>query len=294
MLFYFMRKNEFVKAVVAILGGFIYSAGVNLFIVPHSFYTGGLLGICQLIRTFLVDFLGISFGNIDIAGVLFLIINVPMFLAAYKYIGKRFILKTALTVVTMTLFLSLIVVPGKPLVEDALTSCIIGAIVSGIGTGIIFTMTASGGGLDILALMFSKKYKTMSFGKVNIAVNIVVYAICLFTFDISVLVYSVIYTVFYSIIVDKMHQQNISVQTLIFTKKDAEKIETAIMESLGRGVTYWSGHGGFTGEDMKILCVCLSKYEIPDLKKIVYMVDKQAFFIEQDGVKVEGNFLKKL
>ena len=45
---------------------------------------------------------------------------------------------------------------------------------------------------------------------------------------------------------------------------------------------------------MKILCVCLSKYEIHDLKKIVYSVDKQAFFIEQNGVKVDGNFLKKL
>lgn len=294
MNFELVRKNEIARAVIAVFGGFIYSAGVNLFIVPHSFYTGGLLGICQLIRTFLVDFLGIQFGSVDVAGILYFVINIPIFLFAYKYIGKRFILKTALTVVTMTLFLSLIVVPGKPLVEDALTSCIIGAIVSGIGTGIIFTMTSSGGGMDIMALMFSKKYKTLSFGKVNIAVNLIVYAICLFTFNISVLVYSVIYTVFYSMIVDKMHQQNISVQTLIFTKKDAEKIEAAIMKNLGRGVTYWNGHGGFTGEDMKILCVCLSKYEIHDLKKIVYSVDKQAFFIEQNGVKVDGNFLKKL
>lgn len=288
------RKNEIVKVILTILGGFLYSAGVNLFIVSHSLYTGGLVGICQLIRTFLVDFLKLPFANIDVSGILYFLINIPIFLIAYKYIGKRFIFKTAVTAVTITVFLSILVVPGEPIIEDTLTSCIIGAIVSGIGTGITFTMTASGGGLDIVALMCSKKYKTLSFGKVNIAINLFVYAICLITFDISVVIYSVIYTVFYSLVVDKLHQQNISVQTLVFTKGDAKKIETEIFNSLGRGVTCWDGTGGFTDKHTTVLCVCLSKYEIPDLKKIVYSVDTGAFIIENEGVKVEGNFLKKL
>lgn len=290
----FTRKNEIVKVIITILGSFLYALGVNVFIVPHSLYTGGLVGICQLIRTFLVDLLGLPFANIDIAGILYFVINIPIFLVAYKYIGKRFLFKTAVSAVSITLFLSLLVIPGAPLIEDTLTSCIIGAIVSGIGTGLIFTMTASGGGLDIVALMCAKKYKTLSFGKVNIAINLCIYAICLVTFDLSIVIYSVIYTVFYSLVVDKLHQQNISVQTLVFTKGDAKKIETEIFKMLGRGVTCWDGTGGFTDMHTTVLCVCLSKYEIPDFKKIVYSVDKDAFIIENEGVKVEGNFLKKL
>lgn len=290
----FTRKNEIVKVIITILGSFLYAVGVNVFIVPHSLYTGGLVGICQLIRTFLVDFLGLPFANIDIAGILYFIINIPIFLIAYKYIGKRFLFKTAVSAVSITLFLSVLVVPGTPLIEDTLTSCIIGAIVSGIGTGLIFTMTASGGGLDIVALMCSKKYKTLSFGKVNIAINLCIYAICLITFDLSIVIYSIIYTVFYSLVVDKLHQQNISVQTLVFTKGNAKKIETEIFNMLGRGVTCWDGTGGFTDMHTTVLCICLSKYEMPDLKKIVYSVDKDAFIIENEGVKVEGNFLKKL
>ncbi len=293
-MFEVARKNEIAKVLLTILGGFLYSAGVNLFIVPHSLYTGGLVGICQIIRTFLVDFLKLPIENIDISGILYFIINVPIFLIAYKYIGKRFIFKTAIAAVTMTIALSVLVIDGKPLVEDTLTSCIIGAIVSGFGTGIIFTMTASGGGLDIIALMCSKKYKTLSFGKVNIAINLCIYAICLVTFNVSVVIYSVIYTVFYSLVVDRLHQQNISVQTLVFTKGDAKKIEAEVFNSLGRGVTCWDGTGGFTEEHTTVLCVCLSKYEMPDLKKIVYSVDEGAFIIENEGVKVEGNFLKKL
>lgn len=290
----FTRKNEIVKVIITILGSFLYAVGVNVFIVPHSLYTGGLVGICQLIRTFLVDFLGLPFANIDIAGILYFIINIPIFLIAYKYIGKRFLFKTAVSAVSITLFLSVLVVPGTPLIEDTLTSCIIGAIVSGIGTGLIFTMTASGGGLDIVALMCSKKYKTLSFGKVNIAINLCIYAICLITFDLSIVIYSIIYTVFYSLVVDKLHQQNISVQALVFTKGNAKKIETEIFNMLGRGVTCWDGTGGFTDMHTTVLCICLSKYEMPDLKKIVYSVDKDAFIIENEGVKVEGNFLKKL
>lgn len=290
----FTRKNEIVKVIITILGSFLYAVGVNVFIVPHSLYTGGLVGICQLIRTFFVDFLGLPFANIDIAGILYFIINIPIFLIAYKYIGKRFLFKTAVSAVSITLFLSVLVVPGTPLIEDTLTSCIIGAIVSGIGTGLIFTMTASGGGLDIVALMCSKKYKTLSFGKVNIAINLCIYAICLITFDLSIVIYSIIYTVFYSLVVDKLHQQNISVQTLVFTKGNAKKIETEIFNMLGRGVTCWDGTGGFTDMHTTVLCICLSKYEMPDLKKIVYSVDKDAFIIENEGVKVEGNFLKKL
>lgn len=294
MIFNVIRKSEIAKIVLTILGGFVYAVGVNLFVVPHALYTGGLVGICQLIRTFLVEVLGLPFGGIDLSGILFFIINIPIFLMGYKYIGRRFIFRTAVTVVTMTVFLSLLVFPGEPIIKDTLTSSLTGAIVSGVGTGMVFVATSSGGGLDILAMMCLKKYKTMSFSKVNLAVNFVVYGICFFTFDFSVVVYSLIYTVFYSFVVDRMHQQNINVQTLVFTKGNVKRIEEDVFLQLGRGVTVWEGKGGFTDDKTNILCICLSKYEIPELKKIVYSSDSSAFFIEHDGVKVDGNFLKKL
>ena len=66
------------------------------------------------------------------------------------------------------------------------------------------------------------------------------------------------------------------------------------MEKLGRGVTYWTGCGGYTGQELRVLCVCLSKYEIEDLRHAVHQMDPRAFFIIQEGVAVDGNFVRKI
>ena len=114
------------------------------------------------------------------------------------------------------------------------------------------------------------------------------------SFPVEIVVYSVISIVFYSIVVDKMHQQNISVKALIFTKAETKPIESHIFNELERGIPYWDGKGAITNDATKVLCVCLSKYEVDRLKTIVKTYDKDAFFIFEEGVKVEGNFTKKL
>ena len=91
-----------------------------------------------------------------------------------------------------------------------------------------------------------------------------------------------------------MHQQNVSVEALIFTRDDQDKLAHFIMEKLGRGVTYWNGVGAYTGTDLHVLCVCLSKYEIEELLHTVHAIDPHAFVTMQEGVRVHGNFQRKL
>ena len=66
------------------------------------------------------------------------------------------------------------------------------------------------------------------------------------------------------------------------------------MEKLRRGVTYWSGTGAYTGEDVHVLCVCLSKYEIEELLHAVHTMDPHAFMTVQEGTRIFGNFPKRL
>lgn len=287
------KNSEAIKVVVAIIGSVLYAIGINLFITPIGLYTGGLFGLCQLIRTFLVNVLNINLGNFDLAGLLYLILNIPILILAFKSIGKKFLIKTIITVITMTVALSFITI-NKPIFDDMLTSCLIGSIIAGVGTGLILLSTSSGGGLDVLGMYFTKKYKNMSFGKVNLFVNGIIFLLCFLSFPVEIVVYSVISIVFYSIVVDKMHQQNISVKALIFTKAETKPIETHIFNELERGITYWDGKGAFTNDATKVLCVCLSKYEVDRLRNIVHKYDKDAFFIFEEGVKVDGNFTKKL
>ena len=76
--------------IIAILGNLLYAIGINIFIAPLHLYSGGMFGFCQLIRTFLEKFF--DFGNIDFAGILYFIANIPLLILAYKKIGKRFFL----------------------------------------------------------------------------------------------------------------------------------------------------------------------------------------------------------
>ena len=76
------------KLIIAIAGTLLYAIGMNVFIVPLGLYSGGFMGLGQLIRTLLVNYCHINPGNIDIAGIVYYIINIPLFILAYKKIGR--------------------------------------------------------------------------------------------------------------------------------------------------------------------------------------------------------------
>ena len=122
--------------------------------------------------------------------------------------------------------------------------------------------------------------------------NVCVYAICLWMFDIEVVVYSLIYTTVLAMACDRAHLQNINMSAMIFTKKEC--IDEIVMKELRRGVTRWEGVGAYTKEDSHILYIMLSKYEVEQLKEIVHRVDPQAFIILNEGSMVLGNFEKRL
>ncbi len=282
------------RLVVAVLGELIAAAALNLFIVPLNLYTGGLMGVCQLLRTLAADYLGISFGAYDVAGILYFLLNVPILLLAYKNLGRAFVVKTLICTAAFSLFYSLIPSPSVPIVDDYLTACLLGGILAGVGSGLVLTCGASGGGLDIVGLCLSKRGSQFTVGKFSLSFNAVLYTACLFLFSPEVAIYSVIYNFFTAMVLDRMHQQNVSVQALIFTKGDEGALSRFIIEKLGRSVTYWEGVGAYTGKDIHVLCVCLSKFEIEELVHAVHSIDPHAFLTTQEGTRIYGNFQRKV
>lgn len=288
-------KKDVFRFLGAILGTFLYAAGMNLFIVPLNLYSGGLMGICQLIRTFLVNYLHFPYHNFDIAGIIYYIVDIPLVYVAYKSMGRTFFIKTLVCMTTMTLFLTVIPIPKVMLLtDDLLTSGIIGGIICGFGTGLTLMMGGSAGGMDIISIYFIRKNGNFSVGKINLAVNLFVYAICMFLFNIRLVIYSVIFAAASSVATDKIHSQNINVEFIIITKKDSAQMEREVMEQLGRGVTRWNATGGYTADKEQILYILLSKYECGQLKHIVHKYDPNAFIVEKEHAQVTGNYLKKL
>lgn len=275
-----------------VVGALLYALGVNLFVVPTGLYNSGIMGICQVIRTLLVDYLRLPVGNFDIAGMIYYLVNIPIFIIAYTRLGRRFFAKTLITVTAMTAFMAIL--PIRPVVSDTMAACVVGGIVSGVGVGILLRMGSSGGGADVIGVLLIKWKKDFSVGKVNLAINLILYAACLFLFHVETVIYSVIYAAVYSVAIDKVHSQNINVEVHIITKVDTEAMEKEIFEELGRGITEWPSIGAYTHDMGRILYIMLSKYEVNRLKAIIHKYDPYAFIVINEGVSVEGNYLKKL
>ena len=293
-MLYNTLHNRWLRIVAAVVGELIAAAALNLFIVPLHLYTGGAMGVCQLIRTLLQTHMGLDFGPYDIAGILYFLANIPILLIGYKDLGRGLVVKTIICTVSYSLFYSIIPIPSAPIVDDYLTACLLGGILTGIGSGIVLTCGCSSGGLDVIGLCLSKRGSSFTVGKFSLTFNVFLYTACLILFSPEVAIYSVIYNFFTSMVLDRMHQQNVNVMAMIFTHADEHILGQFIIDNLGRGVTYWNGTGAYTGQGVHVLCVSLSKYEIEELLHAVRTIDPQAFLTVQEGVRVYGNFRKKL
>ena len=285
------KKIHFERFFFCMVGGVIYAVGVNMFIVPFNLYSGGIVGIAQLIRTLLADYIHLDFGSKDVAGIIFYAINVPILLYAFPRLEKLFFLKTIVAVTSLTLAMSFI--PTTMVVNDCLASTIVGAFISGAGIGLVLRNSGSTGGMDVIGMLISKAHGNISVGRVNLTVNLVLYAICLFLFDVQIVVYSVIFAVVHAFAIDRFHSQNINVEAKIITKVDPSLIENVVFTEMGRGVTELQSVGAYTQESEHILYILISKYEVHQLRNIVRKYDKKAFIVFNEGVWVEGNYLKK-
>lgn len=293
-MMYNSLHNRWLRLAAAMLGEGVVALALRLFIVPMGLYSGGMMGLCQLIRTLLQDGLGLSFGGADIAGILYFLSNIPILLLGYKTLGPRMTFKTIACTVSFSFFYSIIPTPSVPIVDDYLTSVMLGGIIVGTASGIVLTCGGSGGGLDIVGLCLSKRGSRFTVGKFSLSFNIVLYSACLVLFSPEIAIYSVIYTFFNAMVLDRMHQQNVSVQAMIFTKEDEKELGRFIIEKLGRSVTYWEGTGAYSGKGLHVLVVCVSKFEIEELLHAVHERDEHAFVTVQERVRVFGNFVRKL
>ncbi len=285
------KSKILMKNAGLIIGGsLLYALGMNLFLTPLHLFSGGGVGLAQLLTLFLESFIDV--GSFNLYGIVYLVINIPLLFLAYFQLGYKFFIKTLIGSGAISLFITLVPTLAVPIVDDYLTSVLIGGIACGAGVGIILIAGGSGGGIDVVAMWAAKKFKNASVGKISLYFNVLLYAVMLFMFDAETVIYSLIYTVVFTLVLDKTHYQNINVRVMIFTKKDG--IDREINVRTRRGVTKWDGCGAYTKESTQILVTCINKYEVNEVMDLVHSIDPQAFVIVDENVMVSGNFEKRL
>ena len=276
-----------------ILGILLYSLAINLFVVPNHLYTGGILGLAQILRTCLISAFNIHL-KFDISSIIYYLINVPLFLIAYKRISKTFFIRTLFAVSINSLFLMVIPIPSKPLINDMLCNTLIGGILGGIGIGMALSTGSSTGGTDIIGVALSRRNNNITVGNISLLFNVIVYSICGFKYGIEIMIYTIIYAIFETIMIDKNHMQNICSEVFVFTKEHPKKMIEFINIELKRGATFWEAVGGYTETKTYIIYTVLNKYERMRLERHMKEFDKNAFMVGDDGVEIKGYFNKYL
>ncbi|MBQ2153356.1 MAG: YitT family protein [Clostridia bacterium] len=285
-------RKEIYTFPIILLGSLIYSFGMNVFLRPLGLYSGGMMGMAQLLQFFLAK-VGMTFDGFNVSGVIYYLLNLPALIVAIKLMRRRFIIKTIIAITSITILLSVIPIPPSPVLDDMLTNTIIAGLICGTGIGLILWGGACDGGMNIVGMLIIAKKGRGSVGNLGLITNIVLYTVMLFLFDPAVALYSLIYSVFNSIAVDRIHTQNIASQVMVFTKcKDTRNMEVDVMGKLNRGMTQINASGMFTGEDVKIFLIFVSKFEVNRLRRIIKSHDEESFVVETPVTRIDGNFIR--
>lgn len=269
------------RIVFIFLGASLVSVGLEIFLVPNRIIDGGIVGI-SIITSHLT---GLPLG------IFLTVLNLPFLLIGYKQIGKTFALSTLFGVLIMSVGTSLLH-SVQPLTIDPLLAAVFGGIILGVGVGMVIRFGGSLDGTEIVAILFQKKLP-FSVGEIVMFLNIFILGSAGFVFGWDHAMYSLIaYYIAYKMIDITIEGFDESKSVWIISDKNKE-IGNAILNRLGRGVTYLNGEGGYSGGSKRVIFCVITRLEEAKMKSIVEETDPTAFLAVGNIHDVKGGRFKK-
>nr|WP_197032283.1 YitT family protein [Bacillus sp. UNC41MFS5] len=275
------KSKIFQRILLITLGAALMAVGLEIFLVPNNVIDGGITGISIML----------SYVTGWKLGMFLFILNIPFFFIGYKQIGKTFALSTLYGIIILSIGTTLLH-PVPAFTQDILLATVFGGIVLGIGVGLVIRYGGSLDGTEILAILFNKKLP-FSVGEIIMFFNLFILACAGFVFTWDRAMYSLIaYFVAYKTIDITITGLDESKSVWIISD-NAKQIGDAIMNRLGRGVTYINGEGAYSGDDKKVIFCVINRLEEAKLKEIVTENDNSAFLAVADIAEVRGGRFKK-
>ncbi len=277
-----LTKSKILQRCLLItFGAILMSVGLEIFLVPNHVIDGGIVGI-SIILSYLTGWK---------LGLFIFILNIPFFFIGYKQIGKTFALSTLYGIIILSIATTLLH-PVPAFTQDILLASVFGGIVLGIGVGLVIRYGGSLDGTEILAILFNKKLP-FSVGEIIMFFNLFILGSAGFVFSWDRAMYSLIaYFVAYKTIDITITGLDESKSVWIISDH-ARQIGDAIMNRLGRGVTYLHGEGAYSGDDKQVVFCVINRLEEAKLKEIVTENDENAFLAVADIAEVRGGRFKK-
>lgn len=275
-----MIWSEVKKIIVVLVGALLNAIAMNYFLIPANVYASGFAGTAQLLANI--------FGGFASTGILLFILNIPVTILGWKKIGKSFTLYSFISVAAMSLFLEII--PVTHYSEDILLNAVFGGVIGAVGVGLTLKWGASTGGMDIIAMILSRK-NDRPIGTYFFTLNAIIIITAGSLYGWEKALYTIVALYASTRVIDTIHTRHVKLTAMIITKK-SEEMKKAIHEKMVRGITTIPAKGAFSNENKEMMMIVITRYELFDLERIIKQVDPQAFTNIVQTVGVFGFFRK--
>ena len=265
-----------------ICGSFVAGVGLNLFLEPFGIAPGGLSGVAVLISHIA--------GDIIPVGLLTFLLNIPLFIPGYKYLGREFILKSVIGTVMFSVAIDVTsFFVGKLQGEDILLYALWGGAAIGLGFGMIFRGGASTGGTDIAARLLQRKISLLTIGQAVLWFDIIFLVIVAVVYrSVESAFYTGIAVFVSSKVVDFVEAGiNYAKEVCVFTEKP-DGIAQEIMSKLERGVSKVEAEGMYTGNKKYMLICVVYNRQVSEVRHIVDKYDPDAFITIKEVRETKG------
>ncbi|MCK4502682.1 MAG: YitT family protein [Desulfuromonadales bacterium] len=280
------KKRKFVYSIfwncgLIIVGTLIQTVVLKGIAAPQQFIPGGLFGIASLIH-YQTDWLN--------PGLLYLLLNIPMFILGYLFVSRRFLWYSALAMLVVSLTYQFINIPIP--IENQFYAAIVFGAVFGLGSGIVLRSLGSNGGADVLAIILNQKYN-LGIGKFAFGFNLTLYVVCFFSMPADLVIASMI-AVFIAAQTIDYTLSLFSQRKLVFViSPHSDAIADQLMSHLKIGTTLVPAVGAYRREAKTVLMVVINNIQLKRLEEIVFTQDEHALCIVENTFNVLGSTFSK-
>lgn len=259
------------------IGSLLAAVSINGILVPMGFFSSGVIGISIILHAFIPS---------AEVGLIYLLMNIPIFILAWFYVGRRFFFYSITGLIIFSILTS--VIHPTIHIEEKILAAILAGLLSGAGNGIVLRSLGSTGGLDIFSVIMLKRF-SVKLGNTILAFNGLVLTLAAILFSIEASLYTLIFmyinTKVLNLVVTGLSQR----KSAIIISSCWEEIARRINSEINRGVTVVNAEGGYSKKSEKVLYTVFTIRELARLKQIVKQIDPNAFVVINETLEVMGS-----
>ena len=276
------NKNQRVRLIdflMITVGTALYAFGFVTVNIADRLAEGGIAGITLLLK-FLVG-VNPAFSTI--------LINIPLLIIGYRYLGKRSLIYTIYGTLALSFWIWLwqLLPVSLNVHHDLFIAAILAGIIGGFGLGLVYRFNGTTGGTDIIARIFEKK-KGAPMGQSLFALDVCVLVASLTYIDLRRMMYTLVCSFVFSRVVNFIQDGGYSARGIIIMTQHPDEISSEIMKTMDRGVTYLQTQGAYSKKEGKALYCVVSQSEVTEVNRIIAKYDKRAFVSILDVNEVVG------